>query len=90
MLIKLTEKMKYIKGPNLKVEKIVGGLDWPTSIAFLGQDDILVLEKNTGKVCRIVNGVMLVESLLGVNVATDRGSGVLGIAIAKHQEKNNQ
>jgi DNA gyrase/topoisomerase IV subunit A len=45
MMIKLTEKMKYIKDPNLKVEKIVGGLDWPTSMGFLGQDDILVLEK---------------------------------------------
>jgi hypothetical protein len=33
---------------------------------------------------------MLVEPLLGVNVATDRGRGELGIAIAKHQEKNNQ
>jgi hypothetical protein len=31
--------------PGLKVEEVSDGLDFPTSMAFLGPDDILVLEK---------------------------------------------
>ena len=33
---------------DLKVDIIFRGLDFPTSMAFLGPDDILVLEKNKG------------------------------------------
>src|SRR5438552_9439389 len=36
--------------PNLQVTTIVSGLNQPTSMAFLGSDDFLVLEKATGKV----------------------------------------
>ena len=32
---------------------------FPTTLAFVGPDDILVLEKNKGTVQRIVNGQML-------------------------------
>ena len=34
----------------LTVEKITDGLDFPTSMAFLAPNDILVTEKTTGKV----------------------------------------
>ena len=33
--------------PNLKVELVVNNLDFPTSMAFIGPDDFLILEKNT-------------------------------------------
>jgi aldose sugar dehydrogenase len=43
----------------LKAELFLkGGLKFPTSMAFLDTNDILVLEKNEGKVKRIVNGIM--------------------------------
>ena len=32
--------------PSLNVEQMVEGIKFPTSMAFLGPDDILVLEKN--------------------------------------------
>jgi hypothetical protein len=35
--------------PNLKVEEVSDGIDFSTSMAFLGPDDILVLEKNEGR-----------------------------------------
>jgi aldose sugar dehydrogenase len=54
---------------NLKVEQVVEGLDTPTTMAFLGPSDILVLEKDTGRVKRILNGKLLDQSLLDVNVA---------------------
>jgi aldose sugar dehydrogenase len=69
--------------PNLKAQIIFKGLHNPTSMAFLGPNDILVLEKNTGNVIRIVNGKMLGPPLLHVNVATEVERGLLGIAIQK-------
>ena len=63
------KKEPIIRDANLKFEKVFEGLDFPTSMAFLGPDDILVLEKNNGIVRRIVNGAMLPEPLLDVSVA---------------------
>ena len=42
---------------SLKVEQcMVEGLQAPTTMAFLGPDDFLVLEKNNGTVIRVLNG----------------------------------
>ena len=45
--------------PNLKIELVASGLDFPTTMAFLAPDDFLILEKNTGNVKRFVNGSFL-------------------------------
>ena len=72
------------KDPNLKLELVAQGLKKPTSMAFLGPNDILVLEKESGTVQRIVNGKMLPQPLLQVPVSTTSERGMLGIAVAKH------
>ena len=69
--------------PNLTAELVSSGLELPTSMAFLGPDDILVLEKNKGTVQRILNGNLLPEPLLDVNVATQSERGMIGMAVAK-------
>lgn len=76
-----------ILNSHLKVEQVVGGLDTPTTMAFLGPNDILVLEKDKGTVQRIVNGKILGQPLLDVNVATSVERGMCGIAISKHDSK---
>jgi len=48
---------------------------------FLGPDDILVIEKNTGKVKEIRNGTV-VGTVLDVNVANVSERGLLGIAVS--------
>src|ERR1051325_9209645 len=59
---------------NLTVSTVVAGLDQPTSMAFIGPNDFLVLEKATGKVQRIVNGSFQSTPLdLAVNNASERG-----------------
>src|SRR5919109_2366532 len=73
-----------VKDPNLKVELVAQGLSSPTSMAFLGPNDILVLEKESGAVRRITNGQMLPQPLLQVPVSSTSERGMLGIAIAKH------
>jgi glucose/arabinose dehydrogenase len=66
--------------PNLEVRTVVGGLVTPSSLAFIGPNDFLVLEKNTGKVVRVVNGVVQSTVLdLSVNNASERG--LLGVAL---------
>ena len=75
-----------IKDSNLKAEIVFEGLTSPTSIAFLGPNDILALEKDKGTVQRIVNGKILAEPLLEVDVANDDSRGMLGIAVSKEEE----
>src|SRR5690348_2413378 len=71
--------------PNLAVRTVVAGLNQPTSMAFLPSKDtqitdILVLEKTTGKVQRVLNGAIQGTVLdLAVNSAVERG--LLGIAL---------
>src|ERR671921_789289 len=76
------DDLPIINDPNLKVELIVQGLDLPTTMAFLDPNDILVLEKDKGTVQRIVNGKMLPEPLLDVNVATSVERCMCGIAVS--------
>src|SRR5918992_655707 len=76
------DDLPIIHDPNLKVELIVQGLDLPTTMAFLGPNDILVLEKDKGTVQRIVNGKILPEPLLDVNVATSVERCMCGIALS--------
>jgi hypothetical protein len=79
-----------LNDPNLKVEQIINrGFDDPTSMAFLGTNDILVLEKNTGKVHRILNGKIMPQPLLDVNVANQAERGLLGITIANDSGNGN-
>ena len=73
-----------INDSNLKAELVFKGLKSPTSMVFLGPNDILVLEKDQGTVQRIINGNMPAQPLLQVNVATDGERGMLGIAITKN------
>ena len=66
--------------PNLRVRTVVENLDQPTSMAFLGPNDFFVLEKATGQVKRVVNGVVQSTVLdLAVNNGSERG--LLGIAL---------
>ena len=43
---------------NLRVRTVVENLDQPTSTAFLGPNEFFVLEKATGQVKRVMNGVV--------------------------------
>lgn len=72
---------------NLTVSTVISGLDQPTSMAFIGPNDFLVLEKATGKVKRIVNGALHSTPLdLAVNNASERG--LLGIALHPNFSQN--
>src|SRR5258707_5286260 len=67
--------------PNLSVKTIVTGLSQPTSMAFIGNNDFFVLEKNTGKVQRVTNGVVQIPAPLDLAVNSASERGLLGIAL---------
>jgi aldose sugar dehydrogenase len=69
--------------PFLRVETVAEGLEFPTTMAFLGRNDILVLEKEKGTVQRILNGKMLSEPLLDVNVGASQERCMCGIAVSR-------
>jgi aldose sugar dehydrogenase len=72
--------------PNLTVTPIVdfgAGLDQPTTMKFLAMNDFLVLEKATGRVRRVLNGVLQPGFVLDVPVNSSSERGMLGIAIAQ-------
>jgi aldose sugar dehydrogenase len=75
---------EVLKDPNLKVELVAEGLQPSTSMALLGPNDILVLEKETGTVQRITDDKVLPQPLLQVPVSPTNERGMLGIAVAKH------
>lgn len=72
-----------VKDPNIIVEKVAEGLTFPTTMAFLDEDRILVLEKNNGTVRLIEDGELQSEPLLDVAVASENERGMLGIAVSK-------
>ncbi|HEX6672662.1 MAG TPA: PQQ-dependent sugar dehydrogenase [Nitrososphaeraceae archaeon] len=74
--------------PKLKYELVTSGLDFPTTMAFLGQDDFLILEKS-GAVKRVIDGKVLDKPLLQVDVSVKDERGLLGIAVNEKKEKSN-
>jgi glucose/arabinose dehydrogenase len=73
--------------PDLEVQAAVSGLNQPVSMAFLGEGDMLVLEKASGQVKHVVDGEVRGVALdLAVNSASERG--LLGIALHPKFRKN--
>jgi aldose sugar dehydrogenase len=58
-----------------------------TKMAMLGKDDILLLNKNDGKVMRILNHTLLPQPLIDLSVANKWERGLLGIAIMRDAGK---
>ena len=73
-----------INDDSLTVEKVTSGLKFPTSMTFVGNNDMLVTEKNTGRVIRVLDGQLQDNPLLDLPVATKIERGLLGIVASKH------
>lgn len=70
-----------LNDPNLQVETIVEGLSLPTSMAFMDNNNILVLEKEKGTVRLVSNGILQEEPVLEVNVDSRSERGLLGVTL---------
>ena len=75
------QEQPIINDPNLQAEIFVEGLSFPTSMAFIDNNNILVLEKEDGTVRLVSNGILQEQPVLKVDVNSDSERGLLGIAI---------
>ena len=73
---------------KLFAEEVARSIDFPTGMAFLGPDDLLVLEQYNGTVLRIKNGTIFTTPLLDVNVGNSSERGLLGIEIMPQRTGN--
>ena len=79
-LLNLAWAQPSISDSNLKAESLVKGLSSPTSMAFLDNNNILVLEKE-GTVRLVSNGILQDSPLLQLPVDSKNERGLLGIAV---------
>lgn len=79
----------FLKDKSLDIELVATGIVFPSSMSFLDDDDILVTEKNTGMVKRIVNGTILEKPVLYVDVEGYWEGGLLGIAVDDKEAHKN-
>jgi glucose/arabinose dehydrogenase len=70
-----------LRDSTLAINQVAAGLTTPTTMAFIGPDDILVLQKNDGKVRRVSGGMLQASAVLDANVDTLSERGLLGIAL---------
>jgi len=83
LLLLLGDNSKSLGDPNLeessfKLDKIVDGFSRPTGMSFLGPNDFLVTEEDTGKVKRVIDG-RISQTVLDVDVSTNDSRGLIGI-----------
>ena len=83
LFLHVAEGAPSVSDNNLKVETVTQGLSSPTSMAFIDSKNILVLEKSTGKVRLISNGILKSSPILTVPVNSESERGLLGVATLK-------
>ena len=71
-----------ILDPNLQVTTELGtGISQPIGIVFLGLKDYLVLEKASGQIKRVINGVLQQSPVLDLAVNSNSERGLLSMAL---------
>jgi aldose sugar dehydrogenase len=88
LVINNTSAQPSVYDNKLKIEHVFSGPFKPSNMAFLGHNDILILDRDEGKVFRVLDGVMIHKPLLDVNVATIGYRGMLGIDVMKTKAKH--
>lgn len=76
-----------ITNTHFSIERTFTANFEPSSMAFVGQDDILVLDRDVGKVYRVTHGIKS-SPILDLNVGTAGYRGLLGV-VATVNEKGS-
>jgi glucose/arabinose dehydrogenase len=77
-----------ISDPTIRADVIAGGISFPTSMAFLDDNNILILEKE-GAVRLVSDGVMQDAPVLQVPVDSKNERGLLGIAVLSSNDTSS-
>ena len=81
ILVSAAAGAQTLNDPALRVDPIAAGFSAPTGMAFIGANDILVIQKNDGRVRRVVGGVVQGGQVLDLAVDFSSERGLLGIAL---------
>ncbi len=83
MSVACTGMAQTVTDASLTVESVItsGTISAPTALAFLSANDILVCEKNTGQVRRVLNGTAQASAVLDLAVANNSERGLLGMVL---------
>ncbi len=74
--------------PNLEATVVASGFSQPIGLVFLGPNDMLVLEKASGKVQRVIGGLIQATPALDLAVNSNSERGLLSIALDPAFPKN--
>lgn len=72
---------------TIRVDLFAEGLSHPTSMAFVDNATLLVLEKDTGVIRKITDGILEKEPVLKLNVDSTAERGLLGIAVLREDKQ---
>ncbi|HET6800489.1 MAG TPA: PQQ-dependent sugar dehydrogenase, partial [Nitrososphaeraceae archaeon] len=86
-LIQTAYAQASINDNTLNVEAAVEGLSSPTSMVFLDDNNILVLEKE-GSVRLVSNGILQEQPILQVPTNAENERGLLGVAFSNSSNDN--
>src|SRR4051812_12687976 len=67
--------------PNLGVQTFIAGVAQPIGIVFLSSNDVLVLEKASGQIKRVINGVLQATPVLDLAVNSNSERGLLSAVL---------
>lgn len=76
-----------ITNTHFSIERTFTANFEPSSMAFVGQDDILVLDRDMGKVYRVTHGIKS-SPILDVNVGTAGYRGLLGVVTTVNEKES--
>jgi glucose/arabinose dehydrogenase len=82
------EQPSIVSDTALKIEPAVEGLSSPTSMAFLDENNIIVLEKE-GNVRLVANGILQEQPILQIPVDAEGERELLGVAISNGSNGSN-
>ena len=82
-----TQTQPSVLNTKFQVKRFAGDFE-PSSMVFLGPDDVLVLDRDEGKVFRVTHGIRS-GPLIDVNVATNGYRGLLGVAAVNKNSITN-
>lgn len=66
---------------NLQVVPVLTGLNQPIGMVFIGENDYFLLEKATGQVRRVTNGVLQQPPVLDLTVNSNSERGLLSLVL---------
>jgi glucose/arabinose dehydrogenase len=89
LLVNVNAKI-VINDSKFGAQIVTQGLSNPTGMVFLDRNQILVLEKDEGKVLRVVNGNISKDPVLALDVNHHKERGLLGIALLRNQNGDKE